>query len=253
MFSNHNGVRLALLAFIRRRRYVTLSCLLELFPHLCSHHEIDPTEFDESYLIVLINEINLEIKQDGFMIDSLRDQETDDTIYALVIETSDGLQGDVLQYPRAGMKWMIEIVDRIVNSPEYEYTVAIDRSLYASGSRNLESECRHLISRLVTDCILRRTDQGKLVISSQGLMTLSSFLVKKYGVYSASNTLGKLLVCANCDKLVTLGMKCREPECPISFHLGCYNESNDMPCPTERCTQLLKDCMKVGTSLTSAP
>lgn len=253
MSSNLSEIHLALLESIAAFDFISLKHLRELMRIIFRVFEIDEEEYDESYVHVLIKEINAEINKDGFTIDTICDQETNQEIHTVIDISDSRLMPNSLQYSRVQSKMLLDIIDRIIEAPVFAYSTAYDIKVLAKALQRKQSDCEDFIRELTETRLLTKTDRGDLVLSTLAILGLGVFLESEYGILSESNPLGKLLKCTKCSRLVTLGKKCSRTGCPSSFHLSCVTADESEVCPQEACSELLRNFAGIGTKISSLP
>ncbi|GEQ67300.1 hypothetical protein JCM33374_g964 [Metschnikowia sp. JCM 33374] len=202
-----------------------------------------------------IAEINVKIARAHFKIDSIRDQETDIQQYVFINTKTDEIIQACTPYTVPELDAIKQLIDHIINAHGYAFGLnyANAKQHVASVLKQKARESDMFIKRLVDDGWINLTNQNRLVLSPTSLAELSTYLKDRFGVFSASDTSGKLLKCLVCSDFVTLGKKCGNKDCYTSFHskcMGVFSRENQV-CPNESCNKPLGEFIDIGTKSTS--
>lgn len=239
-----------LLTYIRSVRCISADELLEKFVILGEHFDIqmeEPMAMMRDY----IAEINVRIAKAYFKIASVRDQETQEQQYVFINTKSDQFIQACSPYNVPELDAIKHLVDSIINANGYAFGLPYGNAKQevATVLKQKLGEADTFIRRLVDDGWINLTDQHRLVLSPMSIAELAEYLKDRFGVFSLSDTLGKLLNCVVCNEVVTFGKKCPNTECPVSFHSKCFDvfRRDNRVCPNRTCSEPLDGIINVGT------
>lgn len=251
MASSITEAHKVLLTFVRARKIILEDEMNEKFPILAAHFGLDQQNL-QTLLREYISTINVALEKFAFKIDTVRDQESRKLLYVFINTRFDEVIQACTPYTPPELDAVKQVIDEIINANNFAFCFPFGNAKQLVGSilKQRASDAGYFITRLVDDGWIEITDLNRLVLSPASLAELKAYLGDRFGYFLAEDSLGKLLTCMNCKDLVTLGVKCKNRECPTSFHRKCaevYFRDNE-ECPSETCSDNLEEMLDVGTT-----
>lgn len=206
-----------LLTYLRATKCVPVATVAAKFPLLAENG-------DENLLRQYISTINVNLERFGFKIDTVRDQRSDTLQYVFINTRFDDVIQACTPYLPPELDAVKQLVDNIVNSHDFAFSLPYGNAKQHTASvlKQRASDAELLLRRLVDDGWLAVSDRSRVLLSETALAELRIYLVDRFGVFSADDALGKLLLCVVCSSLVTTGTKCVQAECSAAFHSKCF-------------------------------
>lgn len=172
----------------------------------------------ESYTFVLVNKKSTKVLQ---VATSFTEKETKIIVYLLDTMFGDG--------------------DEVVTD---RHTYSIPRYDALNGIRskfgNSMVEAEGFLKRLVLDNWLEM-DDSRYGLTKRAIVELKPYLEANYD---------SALPCKGCGQIVTRGLACKEPKCPIRYHRGCYKLTlsaiKDKKCPNSGCNGTLDEMVPIN-------
>lgn len=247
--SSYTDVHRILVTYIRAVRSVPADVMARKVQILALHFDLDQIE-PQALVRELVSTINVHIEKLGFKIDAVREQQTNSLTYVFVNTRFDEVIQGCTNYSVPELDAIKQLIDEIVNASGYAFNV-----LYAMAKQRVTTVLKqktadgvYLLRRLVDDGWLEVTPRDRVLLSSLCIAELRTYLDDKYGVFSAADPLGRLLKCAVCEDLVTMGRKCKGYECHLAFHNKCYGvyERRNENCTNSECGLPISEAITVG-------
>ncbi|CUM62793.1 uncharacterized protein PRCAT00000351001 [Priceomyces carsonii] len=215
---------------------------LQLIVQALSQEEDDAEVSVSSLLESYISDINKRISDHGFKIDKRNHELTGELYYIFINQQVDEVIKSNSNYSPPELDAIRGLIDSIIQSYDYQNSISktnAQQAIASSLSRSLR-DAQYLIMRLIDDGWFALTLNDHLILSLQSTSELKPYLISRFGISDEVNY-GKLLLCRQCNDLVTIGYKCKSDECPISFHYKCYNifvrnNPGNTSCISGRCT-----------------
>lgn len=219
--SDYTEAHKVLLTYIRSCRYVEQSELLGNFVLICNAYNIQSplNELLDNY----IGTINSRISHQMFKIDRKKHEVTGDLYYIFINTTPNESIKQSTTYSPVELDAIKGLIDSIIEAPDFKYSIGksnAQRSIASTLNRSL-AETSAFITELVDEGWFTITLQERLLLSIKSLCELKTYLIDRYGIYSTESD-GKILICAQCKELVTLGF-ISVSDNPLSFHRTCYD------------------------------
>lgn len=251
MDSQYTEAHRVLLTYLRSVRAISVDKLTAKFKILAEDLEIevsDPLTSLREYIAT----INYNLERFGFKVETARDQALGDLQYVFVNAKFDDVIQKCTPYTPPELDAVKQLIDSIVEASLYEFCVPYGNAKQQAGSvlKLRASDAAFFLTRLIDDGWIEVTSHNRVVLSSAALAELKVYLTDRFGVMTAEDSLGKLLVCHVCGDLVTLGAKCPQSECPSAFHRKCYSvfARGRTECPNRRCGAVLEKMADVGAA-----
>lgn len=238
-----------LITYVRAVKSVSADAMARKVAILTNHFDLDQTD-PAALLRDLISTINVNIERFGFKIDAVRDQANNSVIYVFINTRFDEIIQGCTTYTPAELDTLKQVIDGIVTARNYAFSMlyAMAKQRTTAVLKQKTSDGVNLMQRFVDDGWLEITDLGRVVLSALCLAELRTYLDDKYGFFSDSDLLGKLLRCHVCGDTVTLGCKCDRSECPVAYHKKCLSvfQRNGEECPGNDCSSSILETTVVG-------
>lgn len=198
----------------------------------------------------LISAINARIEKFGFKINLVRDQISGELQYVFInTQFDEAIQG-CTTYSAPELDAIKQLIEEIVNARDYGFSILYSMAKQRTTAvlKQKTSDSVLLLGRLVDDGWIEVSEQDRVHLSSMCLSELRTFLAETYGFFSAEDSQGKLLKCAVCKDIVTVGTKCSNGACYMTYHDKCFAiyERRHEVCSNADCVRKLDDAVQVG-------
>lgn len=233
----------ALLTHVRCMKYISILRLLKDFKKIFEQLSVScDNQVDiNAELESQITTINTTIADHGFKIDKKNDEISGELYYIFINTEVDEVIKGGSDYSTNELTCIKSIMDEIIESPGLSYSISrinAQQTISSLLNRTL-NEAHYLIMKLIDDGWFLLTKNDLLVFSIRSLSELKYYLMERFG----SDNFGTLLQCKQCDDIVTMGWKCPNNECNISFHHRCLDifertNSDIRVCIGENCSQV---------------
>lgn len=230
---NYSVIHVTLLTYIRSVWLVSQPELLENLDKIIQALNLERDEDTTTVeaLDLFVSTINNKITETGFRISKYRNQVTGEIYYIFVNTLSDVITKSNTNYTPAEIDAIKRIIDDMMDQSDLLFSLGyVNLSQRISQTLNKTArESNAILNRLVDDGWFELTEEDRLVLSMRSICELKNYLIERNGLFKEKldGQPGKLLVCHQCSELVTFGFKCRESDCPITFHSKCLDFSLD--------------------------
>jgi DNA-binding MarR family transcriptional regulator len=228
---------------------------------------IDPnrpwTEGDvtQPYLTSTVQTINAKLEAFDYEIRSIRDQQSKETMYALVNNTSDPLTQLATTFSANEIAYIRRLLDHMfeTNNSSLRETMAVKHTeasqLARVSRRNRQSqfndtqpqfngetqdtqqqatdtsisiaEADMVLDSLVAQGFFHKSRAGYFSLAPRALMELRAYLKETYNESAEENDEGREVIrirdCEGCREIVTVGIRCNNKECGVRWHDACAN------------------------------
>lgn len=246
MDSEYTEAHRLLLTYVRAVRAIQADVLASKFQLMTEELQLPNQPVLREYIAT----INFNLERYGFRIDAARDQASGDLQYVFVNTRFDDVIQNCTPYSPPELDAIKQLVDSIVEETKYAFCVPYGNAKQHIGGvlKQRASDAAFFLTKLIDDGWIEVTSHNRVVLSALALAELKLYLTDRFGVMTADDNLGKLLICQICGDLVTLGSKCPQPDCPSAFHRKCFAVStrNGGVCPNMRCGGELTGMVDVG-------
>jgi hypothetical protein len=227
---------------------------------------IDPerpwTEGDvtQPYIISTIQTINAKIEAFDYEIRSTRDQQSKESIYALVNNASDAVTQLATTFSANEIAYVRRVLDRMfeTNNTNIREVMAVKHTeasqLARPSRRNRQSQAASrqsqingdaedsqasadtgisiaeadlVLETLVNQAFFQKSKAGYYSLAPRALMELRAYLKETYNEPADENEDGQEVIrirdCEGCREIVTFGIRCNNRECGVRWHDACAN------------------------------
>ncbi|CAH2353953.1 putative non-structural maintenance of chromosomes element 1 homolog [[Candida] railenensis] len=242
----YSPTHITLLTYIRSASSCSQSQLLKVLAKIiraiepevttASQSPVEPT-ITKEVLDGYISAINTKVNPTGFKIAKYRDQVSGTIYYIFISTVSDAITKSNTSYTPPEIDSIKKVIDDIIDQDSFVYSLGYVNSSQRVGQtlNKTARESNMFLTKLIDDGWFELTEEDRIVLSGRSICELKHYLVERYGLYGEDVEKGKLFVCQQCKELVTIGFKCKENSCAVSFHAKCldfYNRLHDSPrCP----------------------
>ncbi|USP73677.1 Non-structural maintenance of chromosomes element 1 -like protein [Curvularia clavata] len=215
----------------------------------------------QPYLTSIIQTINAKLEAFDYEIRSTRDQQSKDTVYALVNNTSDALTQLATTFSANEIAYIRRLLDHMfeTNNNNVRETMAVKHTeasqLARISRRNRQSqvngshtqlngetqdtpaqgadtsisiaEADMVLDSLVAQGFFHKSRAGYYSLAPRALMELRAYLKETYNESADENEDGREVIrirdCEGCREIVTVGIRCNNRECGVRWHDACAN------------------------------
>ena len=209
-------------------------------------------------LNTMIQTINGQLEAFDYEIRSMRDQQSKETMYALVNNTSDALTQFATTFSANEIAYIRRLLDHMfeTNNTSVRETMAVkhtEASQLARASRRSRqsqgalhqhdtqdsqqadtsisiADADMVLDRLVAQAFLHKSRAGYYSLAPRALMELRAYLKETYNDDDGGDDDGddahaviRIRDCEGCREIVTYGVRCNNRECGVRWHDACAN------------------------------
>ncbi|KAI4692827.1 uncharacterized protein J4E88_001195 [Alternaria novae-zelandiae] len=207
-----------------------------------------------------IQTINAKIEAFDYEIRSTRDQQTKESIYALVNNASDTVTQFATTFSANEIAYIRRVLDQMfeTNNTNIREVMAVKHTeasqLARTSRRNRQSqansrqsqingdaddtqasadtgitiaEADQVLETLVSQAFFQKSKAGYYSLAPRALMELRAYLKETYNESAEENEDGREIIrirdCEGCKEIVTFGIRCNNKECGVRWHDACAN------------------------------
>lgn len=209
-----------LLTYIRSVKYISHGDLVKCFLKILHDLSIQVDSIDQCFTDH-IDLINSKIGGHGFKVERSID-ETNNELHYLFVHTNinDEVSKTFSNYTINELDTIKKLIENIVEAANFEYSIGKvnAKQIVVVSQNRTSSEALAFISSLVDNGWLVITGQDRVLLSQRAIAELKTYLTDRYGAYEAD---GKIILCAECKNIVTIGSFV--PESRLGFHYNCLD------------------------------
>ncbi|ORY06817.1 hypothetical protein K493DRAFT_202866, partial [Basidiobolus meristosporus CBS 931.73] len=156
-----------------------------------------------------INSLDLEFRKS-------HDEETGESVLALVNTNGDEIAQLATDYTPAELVYLRRIIELIVTADDESYSVSSLLALSEAGklkSAFTKNAAEQLLDRFVEDKWFSKTSNGRYYLTQRSILELQTYLKEEFEEY--------ILECTLCMDIVTRGERCQVGSCSGRLHLHC--------------------------------
>ncbi|KAH8732184.1 Nse1 non-SMC component of SMC5-6 complex-domain-containing protein [Phaeosphaeriaceae sp. PMI808] len=244
-----------------------------ILAHVMTAHNSDRPcskgDVTQPLIISTIQIVNAKIEHYDFEIRSIKDQQTKETVYALVNKTSDSLTQLATKFSASEIAYIRRLLDYMfeTNNTHTREVMAIKHTeasqLARPSRRNRQSqfsghndggssqaadagisiqEADEVLSTLQNDGFFQKSRAQYYSLAPRALMELRAYLKETYNETpedtDSDDPVTRIRDCEGCREIVTYGIRCNNRDCGVRWHDRCANSyykgrgRDSRKCPT---------------------
>ncbi|RYO39150.1 hypothetical protein AA0111_g1862 [Alternaria arborescens] len=261
---DYSSIHRAFLQAFQTHSVLTVDQMKAILAHVMTAYNPERpwTEGDvtQPYITSTIQTINAKIEAFDYEIRSTRDQQSKDSIYALVNNASDAVTQLATTFSANEIAYIRRVLDHMfeTNNTNIREVMAIKHTeasqLARLSRRNRQSQAASrqsqingdvedsqanidtgisiaeadlVLETLVKEAFFQKSRKGYYSLAPRALMELRAYLKETYNESAEENEDGREVIrirdCEGCREIVTIGIRCNNRECGVRWHDVCAN------------------------------
>ncbi|KAI4922409.1 hypothetical protein J4E90_000840 [Alternaria incomplexa] len=260
----YNGIHRAFLQAFHTHSVLTVDEMKSILAHVMTAHNPERPwtagDVTQPNITSTIQTINAKIEAFDYEIRSTRDQQTKESIYALVNNASDTVTQFATTFSANEIAYIRRVLDQMfeTNNTNIREVMAVKHTeasqLARTSRRNRQSqansrqsqingdaddtqasadtgitiaEADQVLETLVSQAFFQKSKAGYYSLAPRALMELRAYLKETYNESAEENEDGREIIrirdCEGCKEIVTFGIRCNNKECGVRWHDACAN------------------------------